>query len=309
LDELIETGGKKLKKKYPDYIVGYLFTLPYIIGATVFFLIPALMSLYYAFTRFKVISAPKFNGWDNVKELMSDTQFWISFKNTWYFALLYVPAQVLLPLLFAVLLYNSSSFIKGKFATVLRAIYYFPAIPSWFIIGMVWIWLLNADVGIFNQILSALGLGKIAFLDPHGHAILPSLAAVAVWKGLGYAMFIYYIGLRNIPETLYEAAEIDGVNGWQKLRNITMPMLSPTTFLVLIISISDAFRTFDQHFIMVYNRNEYSKTHSMVYLYEKAFRYLDMGYASLIAWVIFICLITITLFILKLQKMWVHYED
>ncbi|MDR6554869.1 sugar ABC transporter permease [Paenibacillus qinlingensis] len=299
-----------MKRKYTDYAIGYAFTLPYLIGAFVLFLIPAGMSLYYSFTRFKVISAPTFTGLANFQQLMDDKQFWIAFKNTWMFALLYVPMQVIIPLIFAVLLYSSGSYIKGKFASVLRAVYYFPAIPSWFIIGMVWIWLLSPDIGIVNQLLSLLGMSKVAFLQVDSATIIPTLAAVGVWKGLGYAMFIYYIGLNNIPETLYEAAEIDGVNSWQRLRNITAPLLSPTIFLVLIMAISDAFRTFDQHFVMVYNRsNMYSKSHLMVYLYEKAFRFLDMGYASLIAWVVFICLILITLVILKLQKTWVHYEE
>lgn len=298
-----------MKRKYTDYAAGYLFSLPYIVGATVFFLIPALMSLGYAFTRFKVISPPVFNGLSNIHELIKDAHFWNSFKNTWYFAALYVPAMVLLPLLFAVLVYNSVSFIKGRFATLLRSIYYFPAIPSWFIIGMVWIWLLNTDVGMINQLMSVLGMEKISFLEVGSRTLIPTLAAVGVWKGLGYAMFIYYIGLKNIPDSLYEAAEIDGASWRQKLKNITVPMLSPTTFIILIISVADAFKTFDQHFIMVYNRNEYAESHSMVYLYMKAFRYLDMGYASLMAWLIFICLMMVTLLILALQKKWVHYEQ
>ncbi len=142
---------------------------------------------------------------------------------------------------------------------------------------MVWIWMLNTDVGMINRFISLLGMQKIAFLEPGSTTLIPTLAAVGVWKGLGYAMFIYYIGLRNIPLSLYEAADIDGANWLQKLINITVPMLSPTTFMILILSIADAFRTFDQHFVMVYNRNEYADSHTMIYLYMKAFRFFGHG--------------------------------
>ncbi len=299
-----------MRRRFTDSLTGYLFIAPYLVGAVILFVIPAAMSLYYSFTRFKVISPPEFNGLDNVRMLLNDSSFMTAFKNTWQFALIYVPIQVALPLLFAVMLTYSGRFFKGKGMAVLRAIYYFPAVPSWFVVGMVWIWLLAPEIGIVNGILRAFGMSDIAFLGIGSGTLIPALALVAVWKGLGYAMFIYYIGLNNIPESLYESAEIDGVTRWQRLRSITVPLLSPTTFLVVIMSISSAFQAFDQQFTMVFNRyNKYSDTHLMVYLYEKAFRYLDMGYASVIAWVSFLCMIAVTLLVLLLQKRWVHYEE
>lgn len=299
-----------LTQRKKDYFAGYLFAAPYVIGASVFFVIPAVMSLYYAFTRYKVISPPQFNGFDNIRALLADSMFWSAFENTWTFALIFVPLQVLLALLFAVLLNSSSQLLKGRAIPLLRAVYYFPAIPSWFVIGMVWIWLLAPDVGIVNQLLVALGMDQVAFLGIGSSTLIPTLALVAVWKGLGYCMFIYFIGIRNIPDTLYESAAIDGATFWQRLRLITVPMLSPTTFLVLIMSIQSAFQAFDQHFTMVYNRyNKYSDTHLMMYLYEKAFRFLDMGYASLIAWISFLSMILVTLLVLLWQKKWVHYEE
>lgn len=299
-----------MRRKYSDTLTGYFFIAPYLIGAVVLFILPAVMSLYYSFTRYKVISPPAFNGLENIQMLLQDPAFLNAFKNTWYFAIIYVPIQIVLPLLFAVMLTYSGGIFKGKAMGVLRAIYYFPAVPSWFVIGMIWIWLLAPDIGIVNQIIKLFGMSDIAFLGIGSDTLIPTLALVAVWKGLGYAMFIYYIGLNNIPESLYEAAEIDGVTRWQRLRNITVPLLSPTTFLVTIMSITNAFQAFDQQFTMVFNRyNKYSDTHLMVYLYEKAFRYLDMGYASLIAWVSFLSMIAVTLLVLFLQKRWVHYED
>ncbi|WP_108991263.1 carbohydrate ABC transporter permease [Paenibacillus agaridevorans] len=299
-----------MRRKASDYFTGYLFIMPYVIGAFMLFIIPACMSLYYSFTRFKVISPPMFNGLDNIRMLLADQLFMTAFKNTWYYSLIYVPIQVVIPLVFAVMLSYSKKLIRGKWSEWLRAIYYFPAIPSWFVIGMVWIWLLAPEIGIVNQIIGWFGKSDIAFLGIGSDSIIPSLALVAVWKGLGYAMFIYFIGLNNIPDSLYESAEIDGVNVWQRFRNITVPMISPTTFLIVIISISSAFQAFDQHFTMVFNRyNKYSDTHLMVYLYEKAFRFMDMGYASLIAWVSFLCMIIVTLIVLFLQKRWVHYEE
>ncbi len=299
-----------MRKQLSNSLPGYLFVLPYLVGACTLFITPAVISLYYSFTRFKVISAPTFNGLENLKMLLKDPLFVTAFKNTWYFAIIYVPIQVVLALIFAAMLNSVGGFIKGKYATALRAIYYFPAIPSWFIIGMVWIWLLAPGVGIFNMLLKWLGLSEIAFLGISSPTLIPTLAFVAIWKGLGYAMFIYYIGLRNIPESLYESADMDGGSNWAKFRFITMPMLSPTTFLILIISINNAFQSFDQQFTMVFNRyGKYSETHLMVYLYEKAFRFLDMGYASLIAWVSFISMIAVTLIVLWGQKKWVHYEE
>lgn len=297
-----------MRSKSKDNLAGYVFTAPYIIGALVFFVLPAAASLYFAMCKYPMIASPVFTGLENVKKLMEDDNFKKAFVNTVYFALLYAPAQTLLALLFAVFLNKSVRFFKGKSLVVFRAIYYFPSVAPWFVIGTIWVWLLNRDIGLVNLFLNFFGIDSIVFLHRDSPLLIPSLVFVSVWKGLGYMMFIFLIGLQNISAEFYEAAQIDGVSWWQRLRYITFPLLSPTTFFILILSTLWGFQSFEQGFMMVYDRIELASINLLVYLYNEGFKYFKMGYASLIAWVLFIVIGIFTFIQTKLQNWWVHYE-
>lgn len=285
-----------------------MFTLPYIIGAIFLFIIPAAASLYFAFCDYPMIAEPVFNGLGNIKKMLDDPEFKAAFINTIYFAILYAPAQTLVALLFAIFLNKSVRFFKGKLLVFFRVIYYFPSVAPWFVIGTIWVWLLNKDMGLVNIFLGLFGIEGIPFMEKGSHMLLPTLAFVGVWKGLGYMMFIFLVGIHNIPKKLYESAEIDGVNWWQRLRYITFPLLSPTTFFVFIMATLWGFQSFQQMFVMVYDRIEVESINLLVYLYTQGFRYFKMGYASLIAWSLFILTGIVTLIQNKLQERWVHYE-
>jgi multiple sugar transport system permease protein len=296
-----------ISRKTKEYLTGYLFASPYIIGLIVLFIIPAAMSFYYSFCDYSVIAPPEFVGLKNFKKLFSDKEFIEAFKNTIYFVIIYSPLQTIIALLLAVFLNKSIRFFKGKLLVFLRSIYYFPAVAPWVAIGTVWLWLLNADVGLMAKLLSYIGLGNIHFLSRDEGFLIPTMAFVSIWKGAGYMMFIFLIGLNNIPSEVYEACEIDGVNWWQKFIHITFPLVSPTTFFVFILSLLWGFQNFEQVYTMTNQLPNNNDLSLMVYLYKQGFEYFKMGYASAIAWILFALTAVITLIQSKLQKYWVYY--
>ncbi|TCL65324.1 multiple sugar transport system permease protein [Hydrogenispora ethanolica] len=300
----------KRKSPWKEYLTGYLFAAPYIIGAIVFFLIPACISLYYCFMDYNLINpAMHWNNFDNFLRAFREREFGHALFNNVYYAALYVPLLTAVSLFLAILLNKSVRFFRGKFLTGLRGIYFFPSIAPWFVVASVWLWLLNADIGPVNLLLAGLGLEKIPWLDRNSGFQIPALVLVNVWKATGYMMFIFLIGLQNIPQELYESADIDGVNWWQKHRHITLPMLSPTTFFVIIYATLWGFQNFDQTYVMVFDRFSPGQQDISlpVYLYTQGFKFYKMGYASVVAWTLFLVAGGVTLIQNKLQKRWVHY--
>ena len=300
----------KRKSKWKEYLTGYLFASPYIIGAIVFLIIPVCMSLYYCFMDYNLINpAMRWNNFENFLRAFQEPDFTRALLNNVYFAVLYVPLLTVISLFLAIVLNKSVRFFRGKVLTFLRGVYFFPSIAPWFVIGTVWLWLLNTDIGPLNILMSKLGLATIPWLSRDCPWQIPAMVMVNVWKATGYMMFIFFIGLQNIPSELYESADIDGVNWWQKHRHITIPMLSPTTFFVMIYATLWGFQNFDQTYVMAYNRLQPGQLDISlpVYLYVQGFKFYKMGYASVIAWTMFIITGGVTLLQNKLQKRWVHY--
>jgi ABC-type sugar transport system permease subunit len=298
------------KSNWKDYLTGYIFASPYIIGVIVLFIIPACMSFYYCFTDYSLINpVMHWNHFDNFLRAFREAEYLHALINNSYYAVLYVPLLTVISLFLAIILNKSVRFFRGKILTLFRGIYFFPSVAPWFVVASVWLWLLNADIGPINVLFSMLGVGKIAWLDRASGFQIPALVLVNVWKATGYMMFIFLIGLQNIPQELYESADIDGVDWWQKHRHITMPMLSPTTFFVLIYATLWGFLNFDQTYVMVFDRfSPGQQDISMpVYLYVQGFKFYKMGYASVIAWSLFVLTGGVTLIQNKLQKRWVHY--
>ncbi|MCD5322841.1 MULTISPECIES: carbohydrate ABC transporter permease [Pontibacillus] len=289
---------------------GFLMVSPYLLQFLVFLLFPLVASLYFSFSKYDMLNPPEWIGIENYTTLVQDPVFHKALWNTLYFTLLFVPAQTILALLLAVALNQS---LKGlKF---FRIAHFIPVICSWTVVLYVADAILNPRFGLANTILLKLGEKPQQWLSDEA-LIIPVLVAVAVWKGVGYMMIIFLAGLQNVPEDLYEAAEIEGAGIWKKFRHVTVPLISGTTFLVLVLTTITTFQSFEQIYVMTSHLGDVTSAGGpnnasmvlMLYLFQQGFSFLKMGYASAIAWVLFIILFGITMIQLKLQNKWVYYE-
>ncbi|MFQ3544035.1 sugar ABC transporter permease [Halobacillus rhizosphaerae] len=289
---------------------GILMISPYLIHFIVFIAFTLLASLYFSFSKYDMLNSPEWIGLDNYHKLIQDPVFWKSFWNTIYFTVLFVPTQTILALILAVALNQQ---LKGlKFY---RMAHFIPVISSWTVVLYVADAIFNPRFGLANDILLKLGLQPQQWLNDE-KLVIPVLVLVAVWKGIGYMMVIFLAGLQNVPEDLYEAADIEGAGVLKKFRHVTIPLISATTFLVLVLSTITTFQAFEQIYVMTGNSGDITAAGGpnnasmvlMLYLFQQGFAFLKMGYASAIAWVLFIMLFLITLIQVKLQNKWVHYE-
>jgi multiple sugar transport system permease protein len=273
-----------------------------LLGWAVFFLVPILASLTISFTRWNILSPAQWVGLDNYRRLLSDPLFHKALLNTGYLALLYVPAALALALLLATAL---NTRIAGR--PIYRAIYFMPFLTMPIASAVVWKWLYNPIYGLINYGLTSLGLGTPAWLaDPR--TAMPAVVAMLVWHIAGYNMVIFLAGLQSIPREYYEAARIDGANGWQQFSAVTLPLLSPTTFFLLIITTMAALKEFDTIFVMTQG-GPANATRTLVFqIYEEAFRNLQMGYGTAISWALFVVIFAVTLFQFRVQGRWVHYQ-
>jgi len=279
-----------------------LFLLPSLFGLNFFSLTPMVSSFFISLTDWDVISgSPKILGFSNYLNILQGEEFWRTLKNTLYFILLYIPLMLLTSLFVANLL-NS----KYKGITLFRAFYYIPVITSWVAGALIWKWVLSPQYGVINTILGYIGIVGPGWLYDEIWA-MPGIVLASIWKDVGFFGLILLAGLQGINPTYYEAAEIDGANWWQKFRKITLPLLSPTIFFVIIISIINSFQLFPQVMIMT-EGGPHGATQVMVErIYKYAFEYYKMGYASAFSWLLFIIIFIATLVQLKLQKSWVKY--
>lgn len=276
----------------------YLFLLPalIILGLTVFW--PALQAFYLSFTRFEydITQAPEWVGLANFKRLWTDRVFWQTLANTLLYLLCVVPILVVVPLVLAILVNQ-----KLRGIHWFRVSFYTPVVISMVVAGLAWKWL-YAENGLFNQFLARLGLEQgIEWLTSPDWAIF-SVMAVTVWKGLGYYMVIYLAGLQSIPAELYEAAAIDGSDGWLKHWDITVPLMRPYLVLVAAISAISATKVFEEVFIMTQGGPRNSSKTVVYYLYEQAFSELEISYACTIGLVLFLFILGLSLLNLKLSQ-------
>ncbi len=282
-------------------LIGYAFIAPWLLGFVAFTLGPFLASVLLSFTRFDIVSAPKWVGLGNYATLLSDAVFWQSLGLTFRYALVAVPLGIVAGVGLALLLNVS---IRG--VSVFRAVFFVPSIVPMVATTVVFIWLLNPQIGLVNRLLAVLGIVGPAWLkDPTW--TFWSLILMSLWS-VGGSMVIYLAGLKDIPVHLYEAALLDGASVLQRLRYVTLPMLSPVIFFNLVMGVISAFQYFTQPFMLLSQQApEESTRFFAVYLFERAWRYLDMGYASAMAWVLFLVIISITGALFRAQKRWVHY--
>ncbi|MDF7822613.1 sugar ABC transporter permease [Pontiellaceae bacterium B12227] len=282
---------------------GYLFIAPWLIGFFVFVLIPFIASIYLAFTDFDIISSPEWVGLDNYKRLFfDDPVFWKSLGVTLKYALIAVPLGTVVGVGLALLLNLD---IRG--IRFYRTAFYLPSIVPMVASCAVFSWVLNPQIGLMNSILRFIGIEGPAWLSSEPWAFY-SLVMISLWS-VGGSMIIYLAGLKNIPMSLYEAAVVDGANAWHRTIHITLPMLTPVIFFNVIMGTINAFQYFAQAYIMTQGGPEDSTSFYALYLFKRAWRYLDMGYASAMSWILFILVMSITVLLFKTHKKWVHYEN
>jgi multiple sugar transport system permease protein len=280
-----------------------LFLLPALIPLIVFRLVPMVASLLVSTTEWNLLRAPVFVGIRNYVDVLTDPKFHKALGNTLYYLVGYLPLVLIFALTIAVLL-NS----KLKGAAFWRSIYFLPVVTSWVVVALLWKWLLSPEGGIVNYVLSLVGIhGPGWWTDPNW--AMPSIIIASVWKDIGFDMLILLAGLQGIPQHLYEAATVDGANRWEKLRYITLPLLTPSILFATILAMIGAFQVFDQVWVMTEGGPAGATTVVMEQVVKNAFKYGLMGEASAMSWVLFAIILIFTVFQLRFQKRWVHYGD
>lgn len=288
----------KSKKK-----IIFTFLFPSLLGLVVFKVGTMLYSLYISFTEWNLFGAPEFVGLKNYMNIFQDPRFYESLKNTLLFIAGYLPIVLVLSMGIALLL-NS----KVKNANIFRGLFFLPVITSWVAVSIIWKGLLNPEFGVINSIIEFFGGTGPAWLQ-NPSFVLPSVIMVSVWKDVGFLSIIFLGGLQGISTEYYEAAQIDSANKWQQFKKITLPLLSPTTFYALIITIINSFQVFDQIWIMTAGEPTADLVPVMVTeIYKNSFQYQKMGYATALSWILFAIIIGVTIFQNVMQKKWVHYE-
>lgn len=281
----------------------YLFILPWAIGFLAFTVGPILASLYFSFTQYDIVSAPVFIGLQNFRELFQDPLFYKSMSNTLYFVVLVVPLSMILSFALALLLNQ-----KVRLLPLYRTIYYLPSIVPFVASSILWMWLLQPQFGLVNGGLKALGLRPPTWLASEIWS-KPALALMMLW-GTGGTMLVYLAGLQGVPQSLIEAAEIDGAGPFRRFLNVTLPMMSPTIFFTLTMGIINTFQVFSIVYVMTGGMGGPidSTLVYLLYLFRQAFVFFKMGYASAMALILFIIVLVVTIIQFALAPIWVYYE-
>lgn len=302
-EQAVEVGrqrGPSLTKK--EALWGYALISPWIIGFLAFSAIPMLAVLALSLTRYDVFDPPVFVGLSNFVKIFTDDRFFgLTLYNTAYFVALSVPGQIVLALFFALLLNTK---IRGK--GVYRTLLYLPMIVPAAASSLVWVWLLNPYLGVVRHLLSFVGIEGPLWFQSEVWA-KPGIVLLNLWH-VGQNMVIFLAGLQAIPEHLYEAAEIDGARWLDRLRNVTLPMLTPTIFYVLVMGLINNFQVFVFAYIMTRGGPLNSTLFYVLRLYQSAFRDFEMGYACALASILFFIILAFTALIFRTARAWVYYE-
>ena len=260
-----------------------------------------LASALLTFTDWTILKPPEFIGLQNYSKLLQDPLIWHSFKITTLYAIGYVPLNTVLGLFLAILLNQRVSFLRFY-----RTAYYMPSVLSGVAVAVMWRLILSADFGLLNYLLSLVGIWGPAWLSDPGW-VLQAFVIMGLWH-FGGSMVLYLAGLQGIPTDLYEAAEVDGAGWYTKVRHITLPLITPVIFFQLIIGVITALQIFTQAFIMTRGGPMNASLFIVLYLYQKAFEGFQMGYASLIAWCLFLYILVLSLILIRTSARWVYYE-
>jgi multiple sugar transport system permease protein len=285
-----------------EAITFYVCISPWLLGFVLFVLGPMAASLGISFTRWDLLTPARFVGLRNYQKMLTrDPLVWQSLRVTAIYTSAYVPIELAGGLALALIM-NQKLRLRGLF----RTIYYLPSVLPGVAFVVLWMWILHPDVGLINTLLSYVGVEGPRWLA-HPDWALPALLMMSLW-GLGRSMVIYLASLQGIPQQLYEAAAIDGAGAWQTFWKITLPMLTPTIFFNLVLSIISTFQTFTSAFVATDGGPLDSTLFYVLYLYRQAFQFFNMGYASALAWVLFLIILVLTLLIVRSSDRWVYYE-
>lgn len=292
------------RRALQKYLWVAFFLFPSLAGLLTFLIIPMLSSLALTFYDWDPLIPTRFNflGLQNYQTLINDTDFWDALRHTLLFIAGYIPL-VLVSGLGVALLMNQK--LIGR--TFFRGAFFMPVISAWVAVALMWTWIFNPKFGIVNYLLGLIGIAGPAWLyDPNWAMI--AIILTSVWKDTGFIMILFLASLQNIPHEYYEAASLDGANSWANFRYITLPLLSPTVFFTLIISLINSFQVFDQVWIMTEGGPAGSTTVLVQQIVNNSFRYGNMGYAATLSWVLFLIVFAVTVFQTRMQKNWVTYE-
>jgi len=286
---------------------GYIFTLPFVLNVVIFLIFPIAFSAYISFTQWDLFNPPKWVGLDNWVNVMNKREFWVSMRNVFVFALIFVPIQTASAFLIAFLLNQA---IRGK--SWFRLFYFLPVVTPWLAGGVVWSWMFNYQYGVINWFIGLFGADPVRWLDSRSWVVvITSIALVNVWKGVGQSMIILLAGMQNVPKEVLEAAQIDGASGWKQLTHVVFPIVTPMVYLVMILSTISAFQAFDVFLGLFGGITTGIPEANMVpnlTIYRDAFLLFKMGPASSTAWLLFFVILGFTLFQRFFEKKWVHYD-
>jgi len=292
--------GSSLARR--EAITFYILITPWFLGFLIFLAYPMLRSLYLSFTSYNLLSPPEWVGLRNFERILNDARFWQSLKVTLLYAFGSVPGGTLIALALAMVL---SQKLRG--VNMWRTIFFIPSILSSIAVAVLWLFIFRPEGGLLNMVLGVFGIRGPDWLLSEQWA-LPALIIMSWWS-VGGQIVIYLAGLKGIPETLYEAAEIDGANNWHRFRSVTLPMLSPTIFFNVVLAIIGALQIFDAGYVLTRGGPNNATMFYMLNLYERAFQMAQMGYASALAWILFLIIMGITLLVIRSSSAWVYYES
>jgi multiple sugar transport system permease protein len=290
---------------FKEAMIGILFALPWLIRLFVLNIYPIIMAFYYSLTDYSILGDYKWVGLANyIKMFTSDTLPMKALYNSTYYSLGAVPLGLLLALFLAILLNQ-----RVRLLSFFRSVFFIPSVVPAVASAVLWLWLLNPRVGLINFFLTSIGLRAVPWTSS-AVWIKPAFILMSLW-GVGWTAVILMAGLQDVPRHLYEAAEIDGAGSWAKFRNVTLPMLTPTLFFTLIMGLIGSLQIFGPAFIFNNGPSggpQNSALFYVLYLYQQGFMYMNMGYASALAVVIFLIILALTLLVFRSSRLWVYYE-
>jgi multiple sugar transport system permease protein len=285
-----------------EELAAYLFILPSFAGFVIFLVAPMVASFGISLYDWELLVPPQFVGLKNFQSLATDRVFRQVLLNTAYYAFGLVPLNIVVSLGLAVWLNTKLRGVK-----LFRLAFFLPVVTVTVAVSLIWKWMYDPYLGLVNQGLHWIGLqGPNWLSDPRW--AMPALILMSVWKGFGYNMVLFLAGLQGIPSTIYEAALIDGASAWQRFWRITLPLLSPTLFLAVVLTVISSFQVFDQAYVMTGGGPANATNTIVLYIFQTGFQFFRMGYASAVAWVLFAVIFSITLIQMRLQHRWVQYD-
>jgi len=286
-----------------EAIEGYLFISPWIVGFLILTAGPMLAAFVLSFMNYDVVSTVEFVGIQNFVDLFThDSLFWTALRVTMLYVIVSVPLGIGFSFAIALLLNQRLAGLR-----FLRTIYYLPSLVSGVAVSLLWLWIFQPDFGILNAALRVVGIQGPKWLFSEQWA-LPALIVMSLW-GVGGPLFIYLAALQSIPTNLYRAASVDGASWWQRFRYVTVPMMTPILFFNLVMGVIASFQTFTQAYVMTQGGPNHATLFYILYLYQNAFQYLKMGYASALALILFLIILLMTLVIFRSSAVWVYYES